>query len=188
LPARMLLAVGCALIPCVAAPGAPANDEVVPGAPAPQVAAPVAVPEPALESAVQGLADTAGGTAAQSAAESAMIATVNRARAARGLRPLRFSPSLSRSAHRYAAWMLRRDYFGHLREIRASRRFRRLGETLAMHFGRRAQVRGTVRRWLRSPAHRSLLLSGRFRALGAGRATGVYRGHRATTWVLHLGA
>ena len=57
-----------------------------------------------------------------------------------------------------------------------------------MHFGRRAQVRRTVRRWLRSPAHRSLLLSGRFRALGAGQAVGSYRGRRATTWVLHLGA
>jgi uncharacterized protein YkwD len=180
LPARTLLALGCAIMPCVAAPGAAATG----------VAVPIAVPEPLVEDVTHDIADVAGSPAAQpsASAELAMIAAANRARDARGRQPLRASRSLSRSAHRYAAWMLRRDYFGHLRDIRTSRRFRRLGETLALHFGRRAQVPGTVRRWLRSPAHRSLLLSGRFRAIGAGRATGAYRARRATTWVLHLGA
>ena len=149
---------------------------------------PVAPPVLPVEDVVDQAVGATGALALGSGAEPAMVAAVNRARVARGLRPLRGSRSLNRSAHRYAAWMLRRDYFGHLSRIRASSRFRRLGETLALHFGRRARVRRTVRRWLRSPAHRSLLLSGRFRALGAGRAVGSYRGRRATTWVLHLGA
>jgi uncharacterized protein YkwD len=177
LPARMLLALGCALMPCATAPGAAATG----------VAVPVDVPGPVVEGVTRDITAAAESPAAHLAAEPAMVAAVNRARAARGLGPLRASPSLGRSARRYAAWMLRRDYFGHLQEIRASRHFRRLGETLALHFGRRAQVRGTVRRWLRSPAHRPLLLSHGFRALGAGRATGVFHGRRATTWVLHLG-
>jgi uncharacterized protein YkwD len=168
--ARKLLVLCCALLPGMAAPEAVEADA--------DVAVPVTVPELAPG---HTLGDVVGG------AEPAMVAAVNRARAARGRRPRRGSGSLRRSARRYAAWMLRRDYFGHLSHIRASRRFRRVGETLAMHFSWRSGVGRTVRSWLRSPAHRALLLSRSFRALGAGQAAGVYRGHRATTWVLHFG-
>jgi uncharacterized protein YkwD len=178
LSARKLVVPCCALLAGMAAPAAAA---------AADVAVPVTVPESPLEGAVQDVVGATGSHPA-AAAEPAMAAAVNRARATRGLRPLRRSRSLRRSAHRYAAWMLRRDYFGHLPDIRASRRFRRLGEAIALHFGRGSRVRRTVRRWLGSPAHRSLLLSRRFRALGAGQAAGVYRGKRATTWVLQLGA
>jgi uncharacterized protein YkwD len=173
--ARKLLALCCALSSGVAAPGAAAD-----------VTVPVTPPNLPVEDTVEDVVGT-GPVATGSGAEPAMVATVNRARAARGRRPLRASGSLNRSAHRYAAWMLRSDYFGHLSRIRASG-FRQLGETIALHFGRRARVRGTARAWLRSPTHRALLLSRRFRAFGAGHAVGTYRGRRATTWVLHLGA
>jgi uncharacterized protein YkwD len=174
--ARKLLVLCCALLPGMAAL------EVV--AAYADVAVPVTAPGlPPGEDVLGG----AGPLATTARAEPAMVAAVNRARTARGRRPLRGSAPLHRSAHSYAAWMLRRDYFGHLSRIRASRGFRRVGETLAMHFGWRSRVRRTVRSWLRSPAHRALLLSRGFRVLGAGQAVGVYRGHRATTWVLHLG-
>ena len=173
--ARKLLALCCALLPGAAAPGA-------------SVAVPVTPPNLPVEDVVEDPLGAADPVATSSAAESAMVATVNRARAARGRRPLRGSGALNHSAHRYAVWMLRRDYFGHQSRIRAGGHFRRVGETLALNFGRRALVRRTVRMWLHSPPHRSLLLSSRFRALGAGRAVGVYRGHSATTWVLHFGA
>jgi uncharacterized protein YkwD len=176
LSARKLVVPCCVLLAGMAAPVAAAD-----------VAVPIAVPESPLDGAVQDVVGATGSPPAATA-EPAMVAAVNRARAARGLRALRHSRSLGRSAHRYAAWMLRSDYFGHLPAIRAGRRFRRLGEALALHYGRGSRIRRTVRTWLGSPAHRSLLLSRRFRALGTGQAAGVYRGRRATTWVLHLGA
>jgi uncharacterized protein YkwD len=116
-----------------------------------------------------------------------MAGALNRARARRGLGPLQASASLRRSATRYAAWMLRADYFGHLPHVRASHRYHRLGEALALHRGRRALVRATLKQWLASPAHRALILSHRFRYFGAGRSRGRFHGRSATTWVLHFG-
>jgi uncharacterized protein YkwD len=116
-----------------------------------------------------------------------MVRAVNHARARHDLRPLRPAPRLERSAGAYARWMLRADYFGHLRRIRASRRFDVLGETLAWHRGRRPHVRRTVRAWLHSPPHRALILSGRFQWIGAGTARGGLAGAPARVWVLHLG-
>jgi uncharacterized protein YkwD len=173
--ARTLVVVCCALAPGVAAQGAGANVPVTP-------------PSLPVGDVVEDKVGRPDPPATGSHAETAMFATVNRARAARGLGPLNASGALNRSAHRYASWMLRQDYFGHLSRIRAGGGFQRTGEALALHFGRRARVRRTVRAWLRSPAHRSLLLSGHFRVLGAGQAVGLYRGRRATTWVLHFGA
>lgn len=131
----------------------------------------------------------AGSVAAHAAspAQGAMVQKVNSVRASHGLRALRPAPVLHRSARRYAAWMLRHDYFGHLRRIRASSRFGLLGENLAWHSGGRPRVGWTVRAWLGSPGHRALLLHPGFRWLGAGMARGTMGSHRATAWVLHFG-
>jgi uncharacterized protein YkwD len=136
-----------------------------------------------------GLLLLAGPTVATAAspAQRAMVAKVNTVRAAHGLKPLKGTPALHRSTRRYAAWMLRHDYFGHLRRIRASSRFGLLGENLAWHSGGRPRVGWTVRAWLGSPGHRALLLHPRFRWLGAGMARGTMGSHRATAWVLHFG-
>jgi uncharacterized protein YkwD len=124
---------------------------------------------------------------AASPAQLAMVQKVNSVRAAQGLRPLHPAPALHHSARRYAAWMLRHDYFGHLTRIRASSRFGLLGENLAWHSGGRPRVGWTVRAWLGSPSHRALLLHPRFRWLGAGMARGTMSSDRATAWVLHFG-
>jgi uncharacterized protein YkwD len=116
-----------------------------------------------------------------------MLKAVNAVRAQHGLAAFRGSRTLHRSARRYARWMLRADYFGHLSRIRASGHFSMLGEALAWHTGRRPRVRWTVRRWMRSPPHRALILHPEFRRLGAGLARGNLSGWRATTWVLHFG-
>jgi uncharacterized protein YkwD len=116
-----------------------------------------------------------------------MLHAVNAVRAQHGLAALHGSRSLHRSAGRYARWMLRADYFGHLNRIRASSGFSVLGENLAWHPGRRARVSRTVRRWMHSPPHRALILHPAFRWLGAGIARGRLNGRRATTWVLHFG-
>jgi uncharacterized protein YkwD len=116
-----------------------------------------------------------------------MLRALNGVRAQHGLATFHGSRSLHRSAGRYARWMLRTDYFGHLGRIRASSRFSILGENLAWHPGRRPRVSGTVRRWMHSPAHRALILQPALRWLGAGIARGRLYGRRATTWVLHFG-
>ncbi len=117
----------------------------------------------------------------------AMVAKANHFRAAHGLRPLRLVGSLDQSAGAYSRWMMNRGYFGHLRQIRASRRFRTLGEIIEIHVGRSAKVGLTFRDWLRSPPHRAVLLYRGFRFVGAGFTEGRFRGFRATIWVMHFG-
>ena len=117
-----------------------------------------------------------------------MLRKINAVRERTGLPVLHRSRRLSRSARRYARWMLRADYFGHLARIHASRHFRWLGEALACHPGGKAKVGATVRAWLRSPPHRALLLSTGFRYLGAGVKGGWLGRKPMTVWVLHFGA
>jgi uncharacterized protein YkwD len=116
-----------------------------------------------------------------------MVAAVNEVRAQHGLAALGASASLQRSARRYARWMLRTDYFGHVNSIRASSRYSMLGETLSWHSGRRPRVARTVRSWMNSPPHRALILHPGFQWLGAGPARGRLGGRRVTAWVLHFG-
>jgi uncharacterized protein YkwD len=187
--ARALLAMTCSLIAFATAPGTAAAD--------------LAVPDAIYDLPLDGTTDEVAGNVVPLdpiAAASATVMAVNRAREAHGLQRLRRSRSLGRSARRYAVWMLHAGYFGHQPRIRASRGFRRLGETLAIRFrgtavpsdagnaARRDQAAHTVRDWLESPSHRPLLLSRRFTMLGAGCATGLFRDRDATTWVLHFGA
>ena len=130
---------------------------------------------------------TASAKPAQAAAANSMVAKINSVRARNGLRPLRTSPSLGGSSARFARWLMRRGVLGHGSRVRASGRFRRLGEALALHGGRRLAIRSTVRRWLRSPSHRSVLMTRTMRWVGAGVVRGRFRGRRATLWVLQTG-
>ena len=118
----------------------------------------------------------------------AMIEQINKARVNRGRAPLRPSRSLIRSSRAFSRWQMRRDYFGHVSRIRASRRFERLGEVLAFHWGRRARIRRTGWLWLNSSAHRAIILSRSFRRIGAGVAKGRFRGRRAVIWTVQVGA
>jgi uncharacterized protein YkwD len=83
--------------------------------------------------------------------------------------------------------MMRSGHFGHASRIHASRRFRRVGEILEVHRGRRLRVRLAVRAWMHSPIHRAIILSRAFRLAGAGYTTGRFHGHAATMWVMHFG-
>ncbi len=117
-----------------------------------------------------------------------MLDQINGARAQNGLGPLQASEGLTASAQDYARWMMGVDYFGHVSQIRAPGRFDRLGEVLAWHRGRRHRARSVFRRWMRSPGHRTVLMSPVFRHIGLARVKGRYRGRRATMWVGQLGA
>lgn len=118
--------------------------------------------------------------------ERQLVDAVNHVRHAHGLGALQRSPALTRSAGRYARWMLRADFFGHRSRIATTAGFRRLGENLAIETGLRPHARAIVRAWMRSPAHRALML-GHYGWAGAGMARGRMRGRRATTWVVHFG-
>jgi uncharacterized protein YkwD len=110
-----------------------------------------------------------------------LLSRINGFRAAHGRAPLDRSRALERSAGRYARILLARGSLSHM-GIRPGRRFRRVGENLAWHAGRRARIRTVLRGWKTSPGHRALLLSRGFRWAGLRRARG-----GATVWVLHLG-
>jgi uncharacterized protein YkwD len=119
-------------------------------------------------------------------AERSIVGALNDVRRAHGLRPLPASAALRASAHAVASSLMKRDAFGHADRIAAGGRFRVVGEALAIHRGWRPRARRTVRRWLRSPSHRAVVL-GRFRRAGAGMVRGRFGGRLATIWVLHVG-
>ena len=127
------------------------------------------------------------GVAQAQSVEQVMVQHINKAREHRGKPPLRFSRSLTVSSRRFGRRIMRTNRFGHASRIQASRRFRTLGEILAYHRGYRARIRNTVGRWLRSPGHRRVMLSSRFRYVGAGKASGRLGSMRATTWVAQFG-
>ena len=106
---------------------------------------------------------------------------VNQARAAHGLRPLRENRALEIAAARHARDMVGRDFFGHTspggstpsaRARRAGYRGSVIGETIAFAIGPDATPAGTVRGWLRSSDHRTVLLAPDLRDAGVGIADG----------------
>ena len=117
----------------------------------------------------------------------AMLDRVNQERGIQGLPPLRGSEELTRSARRQARWMFDNDILGHQPSIQVQGNYRSLGETLAWHSGWRPRVESTLRAWMRSPGHRSVLMGRSFRLLGVAQLGGRYRGARTTAWVAQLG-
>jgi uncharacterized protein YkwD len=130
---------------------------------------------------------TAAAQAAPANPARAVAKQVNRYRAAHGLRKLRISASLSRSAYRYSVHLMRADYFGHAARIHASSRYHVLGENLAFQWGWRVRHTFPVRAWAHSPGHNAVMLDRRFRYIGVGRAAGRFGRHRATIWTLQVG-
>ena len=120
--------------------------------------------------------------------ESQMLAKINSYRANHGLPKVRKSKSLTRSAERYSWKQMRSGYFGHSNRIQASSKYRRLGEILAWSSGTAARVRNTFRMWLNSGGHRAVIVDPGFRYVGAGRASGNFRGGKATIWTVHFGS
>jgi uncharacterized protein YkwD len=125
-----------------------------------------------------------GGASASKSTD--MLNAVNSVRSQNGLPALHFSRSLAHSAHSYSSQMMHAGYFGHSARIHASRRFRTLGEILEYHRGRPA-VGYTLRDWLNSPEHRSIIMSPAFTSAGAGYVRGRFHGHRVTIWTMHFG-
>ena len=126
--------------------------------------------------------------AAASGPSDEMIQVINKVRARQGLFALRASSSLQHSSGVFSHRLMATNRFGHASRVSASGRFRRLGEALALHSGRRLKIRGTVRSWLRSPGHRAIVLTRSMRYVGAGVTRGRFGRSRATIWVLQTGS
>lgn len=144
-------------------------------------------------------AQLAGATASGRIAGS-VLAQLNHARAARGLRVLRRSSALARAAAAQARAMAQHGYFSHASPNGASPavRIRRyyhgslVGETILWR-SPAVSARAAVRIWLRSSVHRQILLRPGFRvagiaALHVSSAPGVYRRRPVTILVADLGA
>jgi uncharacterized protein YkwD len=125
--------------------------------------------------------------AASPSPEAKMIAKINKVRAhERGLRPLRTSPNLERSAGAFAKWLIAHDQFQHRPSVSVTRSYAHAGEALAINFTLKAQVRGTLRSWLGSPSHRALVLTRSMGLVGVGHASGRAAGRARTIWVLQV--
>jgi uncharacterized protein YkwD len=115
-----------------------------------------------------------------------MMDTINAFRAQAGLRTLRKSPRLVRSTAARAKLMMRRNFFAHPSRLRVPS-FDSVGEILEIHGGRRPRVSHVIERWNNSVGHRAVMMSSRYRWIGAARAVGRFRGARAVIWVVRFG-
>ena len=101
------------------------------------------------------------------------ISQLNQLRQASGLPALQASES---------------DYFGHASRIGASSAFARIGETLELHAGWKADPAQTISAWMNSSGHRAVRMSSAFRWVGMGVARGKIGSRLVTVWVAHVGA
>jgi uncharacterized protein YkwD len=121
--------------------------------------------------------------------ERAVVHAVNGVRARHGLSRLRPAAGLARAADAHSRHMLAADYFAHgdfANRVRRYAPFRRVGETLAMLS--RCNAGRTVGMWLRSPAHRNVIMSSTYRRVGVGNRTGRLGSSRACMVTANLGA
>lgn len=129
----------------------------------------------------------------------AMVCLVNQTRAAHGLRPVRLSTTLRRSAQLRANAIVRCRQFSHtpcgqsfasvFRAVGYTRGRYAIGENIAWGSGSLASAQHAVTRWLTSPPHRRVLLSGMWRELGvvAVGVDGVFAPGANTVWVAQFG-
>jgi len=116
-----------------------------------------------------------------------MISKINDYRRGHGLRPLRASPRLLRSSKGYARRLMRANRLAHASGSRPFRPFSAAGEILALQRGWHVRRAAAVRAWLRSPSHRSIVLSRRFGWAGAGLSRGRFGSRRSSIWVVRFG-
>jgi uncharacterized protein YkwD len=122
-----------------------------------------------------------------------LVKAINDVRQKKGLRRLRLARGLMRSAGSHSLQMANKGYFSHSSWNGASffSRIKTYFSCAGAHYfsagenllwsGPRIGPRTVVKRWLRSPAHRAVLLSRQWRLLGVGavktkHAPGIFQG------------
>lgn len=135
----------------------------------------------ALVSSPSGATGSTASLERRDALEAAVVRELNRARSARGLRPLRVAPSLRTAARGHTRAMLRHGFFGHESRdgtsfsARIGRHYSAagwsswsVGETLLASQGGEVTPRDVVASWLESPPHRKVVLLPAWRDVGIG--------------------
>ena len=115
---------------------------------------------------------------AEASTRTRMVKTINYVRSWGHIHALRYSPRLSSRAAAWARHLLSSGRMAHSSSA--------AGEVIEWHAGSRPRIRHAVGAWLRSPAHRRVILSRRYRRAGAGRAVGYLHGRRTTVWVVRF--
>lgn len=111
----------------------------------------------------------------RAANERTLLQLINHARTQRGLRPVAGARALHRVAVRHSRDMLVRDYFAHSSSARSTGTWS-VGEIIGWGRSYLGTPQSVFKRWMRSPAHRSILLGSRWRAVGVGCARGTFCG------------
>ena len=127
-------------------------------------------------SAATAAGDSVRSVSAENRLESQILATLNAARRARGLRPLRLSPPLATAADGHSRSMATHGFFSH-----ASRDGRTLAHRVRPHYGRgrhwlagenllwaspTLEASEALQMWMDSPGHRRNMLDPRWREVG----------------------
>jgi uncharacterized protein YkwD len=129
------------------------------------------------------------------------LRTLNQARAAHGVAPLRADARLARAARGHSRDMVAHGYFEHTSPRGDSLRARvertgwtrrhdgwRLGETLAWGTGSLGTPQAVVDAWLKSPPHRRVVLDRRLRVAGIGVAAGTPGHGPGLTYTVDFGS
>jgi uncharacterized protein YkwD len=129
--------------------------------------------------AVVAAAAVPGAAPAHASNATKMVDSMNAARAAHGIGPLRISNRINRSSYHWARFLMRHAWLGHasLRSARVK------GEIIEKHGGKSAKIRGAMRGWMGSSGHRAIVLSPRFHVVGVGKTSGRFGSKRSTIWV-----
>ncbi|HET7479651.1 MAG TPA: CAP domain-containing protein [Rubrobacteraceae bacterium] len=126
-------------------------------------------------------------------AEKRMLDHHNKTRADRGLSRLCVHPALEKAARAHSQDMIRKDYFAHgnvgKRLHKFGYRWRTYGENIAYGSGSSGSPDAIFKAWMHSSSHRSNILSGKYKEIGIGAATGTYKGTKnVTMWTADFGS
>ena len=109
--------------------------------------------------------------AAPTRSEKRVVARINHVRDAHGLAKVRISATLNRRAHSWAVHLRHSGSFYHARLVSGT------AENLAWGTCSWSTPRALVRAWMRSSAHRVIMLDRSARRVGPGVSIGRYRGY-----------
>ena len=126
-----------------------------------------------------------GGSITLGVKEERTLVLHNETRADHGLEPLCINPVLTRAARSHSREMVEKDYFSHYSDDGegVGARLRRFGydwsvcgENLAGGYSDSGEPDSVFELWTKSTHHRANILDGRFRQVGVGTYTGIYKG------------
>jgi uncharacterized protein YkwD len=128
-------------------------------------------------------AGAAGSVSYQSGSEHQVLVLLNQIRASHGLPLLSANAALRSAARAHSAEMLQQGYFEHdsrgeswVARIGRYLRSPLVGEDLALGRGASGSPAGLVGQWMRSPAHRAVILTAGLHRVGLGVAMGSFNG------------